>query len=54
MYSILLLILIAVLIAYGALFVRYHEAIAYYGEERVGFHKWIVSFLTNLWRRNKL
>ena len=54
MYSILLLFLIVVLIAYGALFVRYHEAIAYYGETPIGFHKWIENLITNLWRRKKL
>lgn len=53
MYSILLLILIAVLISYGALFVRYHENIAYYGETPIGFHKWLANLLGNLWNRHK-
>lgn len=54
MYSILLLILIFALIGYGVLFVRYHEAMAYYGEEPIGFHNWVKKFFVGLWVKNKL
>lgn len=54
MYSFFLLLFIAIAIVYGALFVRYHEAIAYYGEERIGFHAWIEKLIGRLWSRKKL
>ena len=54
MYAFILLIVIAALIAYGALFTRYWEAVSYYGEQPIGFHKWIKKFFKDLWDRNKL
>lgn len=54
MYSILFLIVIAGMIVYGILFVRYWDAVSYYGEEYIGFHKWIKKSIVNLWRRKKL
>lgn len=54
MYSILFLIVIAGMVVYGILFVRYHEVIAYYGEEPIGFHRWVKKFFADLWLKNKL
>lgn len=54
MYSILFLLCILCMVVYATLFVRYWEAVSYYGEERVGFHKWLENSIVNLWRRKKL
>lgn len=53
MYTTLFLLCIACMIVYGILFVRYWDAVYYYGEERVGFHVWLKKLIVSFWARNK-